>query len=190
MSDTAKHNAVAKANNDALQTSCATLRSIMQNMGYAEVEDVLYSVVRLERERKRRNYYLARVQTPLRDEFGEPQRTEVLAKQSAAYAALLYYVREMQFVRNFAAAPDNASTPRAPGRRKRSKTGATGEEKPFVPPLPLDDIGTEITPRILTSLRRATYHTQDVDEHMYMPQEADTPAGEERRVQNILNKYN
>ena len=96
-------NAVREARADALENACQFLRTLMKDMGHNEPENVEYTVVPLTQENYKQIKYMARVETPLRVDYGEPQATKLEAKQSAAYAAVLYMCRAKQFGRNFIA---------------------------------------------------------------------------------------
>ena len=94
-------NAVANARDEALEHACPHLRRIITDMGYSEIDNVHYIVVQLRMEKKHTKHWLAHVETPIRVDYGEPQPTKKRAKQSAAFAALLYMIRANQFGRNF-----------------------------------------------------------------------------------------
>ena len=113
-------NAIRDARPDALENACQFLRTIMKDMQYNQVDDVTYTVVQLTIEEKKNDYYMARVQTPLRIDYGEPQPTRLSAKQSAAYAAVLYMCRAKQFGRNFIAASVELQNEAKPPRRSNS----------------------------------------------------------------------
>ena len=96
-------NSVAEAKPEGLTNALPFLRKIIRDMGHDKPHHVTYTLVELHLEKKHKGEFLACVQTPLRTDYGEPQSTELGAKQSAAYAAILYMARAKQFGRNFIA---------------------------------------------------------------------------------------
>ena len=102
-------NAIRNARPDALENACHFLRTVVKDMGYDKVDDVNYTVVQLKLESKNPEHYMAHVETPLRIDYGEPQETKIKAKQSAAYAAVLYMCRAKQFGRNFVASMNSTT---------------------------------------------------------------------------------
>jgi len=98
---------------NALAEAPQVLRDVLLDLGHAE-DSILYRCVDIRTRHGRSVRYLARVETPLRVDYGRVQPSMQLAKQSAALSAVLHLCREQQFSTAFAAG-DGSVTPRFPG---------------------------------------------------------------------------
>lgn len=151
-------NAVREARTDALENACKFLRTILKDMGYANVDSVEYEVVQLTEEAKAdHNKYMARVKTSLSEEphYGEPQLTQKEAKQSAAYAAILYMCRAKQFGRNFVPKEEEEEEEKIEERRpltERKRASTTN----------IKQVKEEELPRVELSLD--TFHRNELDD--------------------------